>query len=234
MALPKLNDSPRFKITIPSTGIEVDYRPFLVKEEKVLLIANESGDEQTIANAIMDTIIACVEQPLERKHFTMFDIEYLFMKIRAKSVGETAELNIACSKCDANNKVKINIDSVELPTSNQEMSIQVNDDIVLELAYPKFDRVLATDFNKYSDSGKLFEMIQLSMHAIKTEEEQVLLADESEKSITDFLDSMTSGQFKKITDWVNDMPALKHIAKFKCEECKHDSETVIQGMQNFF
>ena len=184
MALPKLNDSPRFKITIPSTGIEVDYRPFLVKEEKVLLIANESGDEQTIANAIMDTIIACVEQPLERKHFTMFDIEYLFMKIRAKSVGETAELNIKCNKCDANNKVKINIDSVELPTSNQEMSIQVNDDIVLELAYPKFDRVLATDFNKYSDSGKLFEMIQLSMHAIKTEEEHVLLADESEKSIT--------------------------------------------------
>ena len=234
MALPKLNDSPRFKITIPSTGIEVDYRPFLVKEEKVLLIANESGDEQTIANAIMDTIIACVEQPLERKHFTMFDIEYLFMKIRAKSVGETAELNIKCNKCDANNKVKINIDSVELPTSNQEMSIQVNDDIVLELAYPKFDRVLATDFNKYSDSGKLFEMIQLSMHAIKTEEEHVLLADESEKSITDFLDSMTSGQFKKITDWVNDMPALKHIAKFKCEECKNDSETVIQGMQNFF
>ena len=112
MALPKLNDSPRFKLTVPSTGIEVDYRPFLVKEEKVLLIANESGDEQTIATAILDTIIACIEQPLQPKDFTMFDIEWIFLKIRAKSVGETTEVSIKCESCNADNPVKIDINSI--------------------------------------------------------------------------------------------------------------------------
>ena len=234
MALPKLNDSPRFKLTVPSTGIEVDYRPFLVKEEKVLLIANESGDEQTIATAILDTIIACIEQPLQPKDFTMFDIEWIFLKIRAKSVGETTEVSIKCESCNADNPVKIDINSIDLPASKQGMIIQLNDTITLEMAYAKFERVLATDCKQFTDSGKMFEMIQLSMHAIQTEDERVLLADEPAAAITDFLDSMTTQQFRMITDWVNDVPALKHTVKFKCETCKSDNEVELQGMQNFF
>src|SRR5210317_107060 len=127
MALPRINESPKYKVKIPSTGKEVFYRPFYVKEQKVLLMAMEAEDQELILKAMVDTIVACVEGQINPNHLSTFDVEYMFTKIRAKSVGETTNIFLECTECQHKNEVQLNLDNIEMDVPNEIPKIQLND-----------------------------------------------------------------------------------------------------------
>ena len=138
-ALPKLNATPTHELTIPSSGQKVSYRPYLVKEEKILLLAFESQDEKQAMQAMVDTIIACVNEKLNPKTFTSFDVEYMFTQIRSKSVGETTKINVACSECGTNNEQTINLAELKVEVPEINNVIELTDNISVELKYPSFE-----------------------------------------------------------------------------------------------
>ena len=129
MALPKLNDSPKYELVIPSSQQNVRYRPYLVKEEKVLMLEMESEDQAHILNTISDTIISCVEEPINRRSLTTFDIEYMFLQIRSKSVGESVDLKLKCESCDTPNDISIKLSDINIDIPNVEKRINITDEI---------------------------------------------------------------------------------------------------------
>ena len=137
MALPKLNDAPKYEIAVPSTGQKVRYRPYLVKEEKVLMLAMESQDQRSALNAIVDTIESCVQDDLNTKDLTTFDVEYLFTQIRSKSVGETAKIGVTCTHCDQQNEIEIKLDDIKVGNPDGlETNIELTDNITLLMRWP--------------------------------------------------------------------------------------------------
>ena len=138
-ALPKLNATPTHELTIPSSGQKVSYRPYLVKEEKILLLAFESQDEKQAMQAMVDTIIACVNEKLNPKTFTSFDVEYMFTQIRSKSVGETTKINVACSECGTMHEHTINLVELKVEVPEINNVIELTDTISAELRYPPFN-----------------------------------------------------------------------------------------------
>ena len=231
MALPILNDTPKYELTIPSSNKNVRFRPYLVKEEKVLLMANESNDRNTIMSAMTDTVLACLQGDVTREELTMFDLEYMFIKIRAKSVGETVQLYYLCQECDEQNTVDVNLDEVVCETNQTEGMIQLTEDITLEMAYPSY-----TDFNlETSDETEMgFEIIAQSIKTVLTEEERIDLSEESKENVKEFLESMTTAQFDKVAEFVRGMPSVKYESSFVCQSCGTHNKFEVRGMHNFF
>src|SRR6056300_707314 len=174
MSLPKLNNVPKYKITVPSTNKEVTFRPFLVKEEKILLIALESQDPVQIATAITDTVISCISEEISRKDLKSYDIEFLFLKIRAKSVGETANLLFKCESCDTENEVSMNLEEIKMNVVEIDNRIEISNNIYIEMKHPTFESIsrnkkLTTD----SPTTQVFGLIQESISAVLTENERI-------------------------------------------------------------
>jgi len=231
MTLPLLNDTPKYELKIPSTGKKVKYRPYLVKEEKILLMANESKDKQTILEAVVDTIRACTNNKINTKDLATFDLEYIFLKLRAKSVGENVTLYLPCSEkeCKQRNEVLVNLDEVQCPVSEDtETIIKITDDISVEMKYPTFAQV----GDDASDAG--FNMIASCIKAILTNEEKILLEDESPKEVQSFLESMTRVQFDSISNWVQNLPQVEYTIEFDCTSCGEHNEIEVKGLENFF
>ena len=141
MSLPKLNNVPKYKITVPSTNQEITFRPFLVKEEKILLIALESQDPKQIADAITDTVTSCIFEEINKKDLKSYDIEFLFLKIRAKSVGETSKLVFKCESCETENEVSVNIDDIKLEVKQTDNVVKITDNIHVEMKHPTFESI---------------------------------------------------------------------------------------------
>ena len=203
MGLPVLNDTPKYEMTIPSSSKKVRYRPYLVKEEKILLLANESQDQNAIMSAITDTVLSCVQDNVERSELTTFDLEYMFVKIRSKSVGEKVEMYYACNHCEQENEVIIDLEEVKCEVNNQSQMIELTEDISLEIGYPSYDGI-DIESNE-TDTG--FSIIANSIKTVYTKEERIDMVDESKENIRAFLESMTSSQFKKVAEFVKEMPS---------------------------
>ena len=237
MALPKLNAVPYYSITIPSTGQETRYRPYLVKEEKVLLIALESSDIKQIAAATTDLIKSCVETDINLDKLTTFDIEYLFINIRSKAVGESIKVNFMCSKCDAENEVTVNLDKIIVPISKEmDRMINLTDDVRVEMQHLSYkestnNSIISTP-ETYAEY--MFETVLRSMYKIYTEEEQFIVQDESDESVIEFINSLTSEQFSKLREFVDSAPQVSSDVNFTCTECSEFNEYTLRGLNDFF
>ena len=234
MALPKLNDSPKYEMVIPSSKQTVRYRPYLVKEEKVLLMAFESNDSSQAMNAIIDTILVCVDENIKRETLTTFDVEYMFTQIRSKSVGETSKVNVKCEKCETLNAVTINLAEVELDTPESvNNEIELTPEVSIELSYPSADSLISID-KEATQAEKILATIVASIDVIKTEEERVSTKDVTKKEVEEFVDGMTGEQFSNLAEYVKDIPTLKENVEFVCENCGHNNSRELVGFTDFF
>jgi hypothetical protein len=238
MPLPKIV-APVFDLDLPSTGQTIKYRPFLVKEEKLLLLALESEDTKQITTAIKTVIKNCIEtKGVKVESLPTFDIEYLFLNIRAKSVGEEVELSIICpDDGETAVPVKINIDDIKVQKNKDHTNkIKVDDSIMMEMKYPSLEQFIKNnfDFSNENATEQSFEMIADCVDKIYTEEEVWTSSDVTKKEITEFLDQMNSSQFKEIEKFFETMPKLSHTVKVKNPNTKVESEVVLEGLSSFF
>ena len=237
MSLPKIN-TPEYTLNVPSTDEEITYRPFLVKEEKVLLIAQETGTEKSIYQAIKNLIKNCCFGKVDVDKLPMFDIEYIFLQIRAKSVGETSTLEVTCPD-DEETKVKVEVDLTTLKVEMDEKHsprIQLTDDIGLLMQYPNLGDVLAmgVEEEKSTTIDKMFGMMQDCMYQIWQGEETFDAMDYSNKDKKDFLESLNHEQFEKIQSFFDTMPTIKYVTEVTNPKTKVTSEVTIEGMNSFF
>ena len=242
MPLPKLN-VPVYEAILPSTESVIKYRPFLVKEEKILLTAMESEDEKSISGAVKQIINNCVQGTLDVERLPTFDIEYLFLRLRAKSVGEEVKIGLKPFPCSQNNgelcenstEVAINLEEVKVVKNEKHTNkIMLSDGIGIVLSYPNIEKLQDVMGTKKSQTSQGMDMIKDSVSMIFTEEETFERDSFSEKELDEFFDSLTSDQFTKIRDFFETMPQLKHTVKYKCSTCGEDKETTVQGLNSFF
>ena len=233
MALPKLNSNPKYELTIPSTGTRARFRPFLVKEEKALMIAMESGNQNDALNGLVDTINACAtDDNFSAGKLTTFDIEYIFLQLRAKSVGETVKLGLKCSECGTTNDHVIPLDSINVTLPEVEKVIKLEQDISIEVDWPTFNDI--KNLNVTEDNAEsAFAIIAKCIKSINTESERILAKDVTDAELQDFLESMSSGQFTKIREFFEKIPKLKHQVKYECIKCSHNNEITVEGVESF-
>ena len=238
MPLPKIS-APTYELELPSTGETIQYRPFLVKEEKLLVIALESEDTKQITTAIKTVIKNCIlTKGIKVESLPTFDIEYLFLNIRGKSVGEELDVNIICPD-DGRTEVSvmINLEDIEVQKNDEhEKKIKIDDSIMIEMKYPSLDQFIKNnfDFNKRNAMDQSFELIASCIGTIFTEDEAWSTADCSKKEITEFLESMNSSQFKGIEKFFETMPKLSHKVEVRNPKTKVESEVVLEGLASFF
>jgi len=238
MPLPKIA-TPTYELELPSTGETIEYRPFLVKEEKLLVIALESEDTKQITTAIKTVIKNCIQtKNVKVEALPTFDIEYLFLNIRGKSVGEELEVNIICpDDGETQVPVKINLDDIKVQKSEEHSNrIKIDDSIMMEMKYPSLDQFIKNnfDFNDKNAMDQSFELIGSCIDKIYTEDEVWAAADVTKKEISDFLESMNSSQFKGIEKFFETMPKLSHTIKVKNPVTEIESEVVLEGLASFF
>ena len=238
MPLPKIS-TPTYELELPSTGQEIKYRPFLVREEKLLVLALESEDVKQITNAIKNVIKNCIEtKGIKVESLPTFDIEYLFLNIRGKSVGEEIEVNIICPDDeDTTVPVTIDIDSIKVQKSDDHTNhIKIDDSIMIEMRYPSLDQFIKSNFDFTTNNAmdQSFDLIASCVDKIYTEEEVWSSADVTKKEIIEFLDQMNSSQFKKIENFFDTMPKLSHKVNVVNPNTGVESEVVLEGLSSFF
>ena len=238
MPLPKIA-TPTYELELPSTGKSIKYRPFLVKEEKVLVIALESEDTKQITNAIKAVLKNCVlTKGIKVENLPTFDIEFLFLNIRGKSVGEEIEVNIVCpDDGETNVPVFIDLDSIQVERSDDHTNqIKLDDDLMMEMKYPSLEQFIKNnfDFQEGNQMDQSFELIATCIDKIYNEDEVWATADCTKKEVKDFLESMNSSQFKEIEKFFESMPKLKHTIEVTNPNTKVKSEVVLEGLASFF
>ena len=236
--LPKIS-TPTYELELPSTGETIQYRPFLVREEKVLVIALESEDTKQITTAIKTVIKNCIlTKNIKVESLPTFDIEYLFLNIRGKSVGEELEVNIICpDDGETQVPVKIDIDAIKVQKSEEHSNrIKLDDNIMMEMKYPSLEQFIKNnfDFDNKNAMDQSFELIGSCIDKIYTEDEVWSTADVTKKELTEFLESMNSSQFKDIEKFFETMPKLSHTINVKNPSTGVESEVVLEGLSSFF
>ena len=238
MPLPKIA-TPTYELEIPSTKKKIKYRPFLVKEEKILIIAMESEDNKQIANAVKEVISACIlTRGVKVEELSTFDIEYLFLNIRGKSVGEEVEVLITCPD-DDQTKVPtvINLDDIEVHTSEKHSrDIKLDSDLTLRMRYPSMNEFIKNNFTTEDSIGvdDTFDLISSCIEQVYTEEESWAASDCTKKELKEFLEQLSSKQFKEIETFFDTMPKLYHVIKVKNPNTGVESEVVLEGLSAFF
>ena len=238
MALPRLNEHPQYELTIPSTGEIVKYRPFLVKEQKVLILALESQDQRQVLNAILNCIDACVEN-VNTKKLATFDIEYIFTQIRSKSVGETTDVNLSCTACNEYTPVKINLDKIKLENEidTKKKYIQLTSDIAVELKYPTYHEFLNSKSVQQDEVSvnMVYDMMASCIAAvIINDEERIEVQGESSEEVESFINSLNNEQFEKIGKFVESIPKITMSVDYICESCKQENTKKLEGLSDFF
>ena len=234
MALPKL-DTPTYELEQPSTGEKIKYRPFLVKEQKVLMMAQESGEDKQIRDALASLVSSCTFQSVDPYEIPMFDIEYFFLRIRGKSSGEKIELNLLCPD-DNETRVKKTINLEEISVNmkvGHTNEINITDKIKMIMRYPTLNDMLDIDVEK-ENAEDMFSLIKRCIGEIHHDEKVYNKVDISDKELEEFIDSLTADQFEKITDFFDTMPKVQHSVEVVNPNTKKKGEVVIEGIQNFF
>jgi hypothetical protein len=238
MPLPKIA-TPTYELELPSTEETIKYRPFLVKEEKLLVIALESEDTKQITTAIKTVIKNCVEtKGIKIESLPTFDIEYLFLNIRAKSVGEEIEVSVICPDDNETSvTLKINVDDIKVQRNDKHTNkIKLDDHLMMEMKYPSLDQFIKSNFDM-SDNNAMeqsFELVASCVDKIYNEDEVWAAADFSKKELIEFLDQMNSSQFKEIEKFFETMPKLSHTVAVKNPVTNVKSEVVLEGLSSFF
>ena len=240
MPLPKIA-TPSYELELPSTGKTIQYRPFLVKEEKLLVIALESEDTKQITNAIKAVIRSCVlTKGVKIETLPTFDIEFLFLNIRGKSVGEEIDVNLICpddNETEVNVSVSLDDIQVQKPEGHSNQ-IKLDDNLIMELKYPSLNEFIKNNFDPNDTSknpmDQSFDLIGSCISKIYNEDEVWAAADCSKKELNDFLDSMNSSQFKEVEKFFETMPKLSHTIKVYNPKTKVESDVVLEGLASFF
>ena len=238
MPLPKIA-TPTYELELPSTEQTVRYRPFLVKEEKLLVLALETEDTKQITTAIKTVLKSCVlTKGVKVETLPTFDIEYLFLNIRGKSVGEELEVKVICPD-DEKTEVPITIDLDEVKVQKSEghdKQLKLDDKLMMEMKYPSLEQFIKNnfDFNDANQMEQSFDLIGSCIDKIYSEDEVWATADCTKKEVKEFLESMNSSQFKDIEKFFETMPKLSHTIKVKNPKTKVESEVVLEGLASFF
>jgi hypothetical protein len=238
MPLPKIA-TPTYELEVPSSKKKVKYRPFLVKEEKILIIAMESEDSNQIANAVKNVISNCIlTRGIKVEELSTFDIEYLFLNIRGKSVGEEVEVLVTCPD-DNETQVPtiINLDDIQVEVSEEHSrDIKLDDTLVLRMKYPSMNEFIKNNFSMGGNIGidETFDLISSCIEQIYSEEESWSAADSTKKELNEFLEQLSSKQFKEIEKFFDTMPKLSHTIKIKNPKTNVESEVVLEGLSAFF
>jgi len=246
MPLPRVN-TPTYELTIPSSGKKVKYRPFLVKEEKLLLMALEDGAPSTMSKAMKDIISACTEDEVKLKDLSPFDIEYFFLQLRGKSVGDVLNLtfpkpyNLECGEknkdCNESCAIEIKIDDIMMDSSKiKENKIELSDSIGIKMNYPQFETLQKfggiTDEN--ATSNDIFKVITECIEYVWDGDEIYKAKDSTKKELDDFIESLSSVQFQKIKEFLEGMPTLRHTVEWKCPKCEKEAPLLLEGIDAFF
>ena len=233
MALPQLNTS-TYELELPSTGETVKYRPFLVKEQKLLMIAQESGEDKQIEQAFANIIKDCTFEKIDPYRIPLFDVEFLFLRIRGKSVGDSVELNLLCP--DDNETiatVKIELDKINvLMKEEHSTEVILTDDITLVMKYPTLNSM--SGFNQEGEVISIFDMIKNCIHEIHSGEEIYNSVDVTNKELDEFIGNMSTQNFDEIGKFFDTMPKLVHAVQVKNPKTKKKGEIVLEGLQSFF
>lgn len=238
MPLPKIS-TPTYELKLPSTGKTVKFRPFLVREEKVLVIALESEDTKQITTAIKDVIRNCIHtKGIEVETLPTFDIEFLFLNIRAKSLGEEIEVNVICPDDETTTvPVTINVDDIKVQKDDKHTNkIKLDETLMMEMKYPSLDQFIQSNFD-FSETNQLeqsFQLISSCVDKIYSEEEAWDSSDVTKDEIVEFLEQMNSSQFKEIETFFETMPKLAHTIKVKNPNTKVSSSITLEGLSSFF
>ena len=237
MPLPKIS-TPTYELELPSTGKKIKYRPFLVKEEKILIIAMESEDEKQITNAIKDVISSCIiTRGVKVEQLSTFDIEYLFLNIRGKSVGEEVEVMVTCPD-DGVTQVptSINLDDIKVQKDKKHnRDIKLDDSLILRMKYPSLEEFIKNNFSGQEITvDNTFDLICSCVEQVYSEEESWSASDCTRKELKQFLDQLSSKQFKEIETFFETMPKLSHTVSVTNPETGVKSDIVLEGLTAFF
>lgn len=233
MALPKLA-SAKFELTLPSTGEKVEYRPFLVKEEKALMIAQQAGKSEDIMRAVKDVITSCTFEKVDAEKLPIFDLEYIFINLRAKSVGEIVKLMVTCPD-DNTTKVQVDVDLTKIECHKEvghDTNIRLTDEIGLVMDYPKVSSVTELDLDNEMEST--FEVIKSCVRQVYDSNNVYEKVDMDKNDLDEFIESMSHDQFERVQEFFNTMPKVRHMIKVKNPKTGVDGEVVLEGMQSFF
>jgi len=236
MALPKLN-TPTYELEVPSTDEKIKYRPFLVKEEKILMIAMESKDNAQIINAVKEIVKSCTFEKVDVSSMPMFDMEYIFLNIRAKSVGEISKIKVLCPD-DKTTYANVELDLTEVQVQvgdDHTNKIELTDDTGMIMTYPTIDSFLDSGIEKIDANNMLDVIGSCVLQIYENKGEKVYQAkDQTKKELTEFIESMNSGQFRKLQSFFDTMPKLKHKIKVKNPKTKKTSDVTLSGLNDFF
>ena len=239
MPLPKIN-TPTYDLTLPSTGKKIKYRPFLVREEKILIMAMESENMTEITNAIVQILSDCIiSKDIKVESLATFDIEYLFLNVRAKSVGETVDVNITCpDDNETQGEMSINIDSIKVQkTRGHKNIIKLDDELSMKLKYPSLEQFVENNFETEegtSEIGQSLSMITSCIEMIYNQDESWEASDYSKKELDEFIEQLNTKQFKQIENFFTTMPKLSHTIMVKNPNTSVESEVVLEGLASFF
>ena len=238
MPLPKIA-TPTYELVLPSSERKIKFRPFLVKEEKILILAMESQDTKQIANAVKNVISQCIlTKGIKVEKLSTFDIEYLFLNIRGKSVGEEIEVMITCPD-DGKTQVPalINIDSIKVQRNDEhERDIVLDEQFTLRMKYPSLNEFIKNNFASAEDMNvdDTFDLVASCIEQVYSEEESWSSSDCTKKELKDFLEQLDSKQFKMVEKFFETMPKLSHTVTVTNPNTKIECKIVLEGLQNFF
>ena len=236
MPLPKIV-TPSSELTLPSNGKKIKYRPFLVKEEKILILAIESNSMKDITRAIKDILKNCIiTKGIKVDELPTFDIEYLFLNIRARSIGESIDLVITCPDDE---KTKVNstiyIDEIEVKKNDEhDINIKIDDTYTMKMKYPSLDQFIDENFVFEGQSDNSFEIIASCIDMVYSEEEAWEAKDCSKKELLEFVEQLNSMQFKQIEKFFDTMPQLSHEIEVENPNTKVKSTVLLEGLASFF
>ena len=246
--LPKINETAYTALTVPSTGKVFNFRPYLVAEEKVLLLAMEAGDQVGILDAIKNTLVACCQETLKADSLALFDFEYLFAQVRSQSVGQTTTINMRCTNvvdevsCDAMTEVEIDVSSITIDVDPKATAIELTADHTINMRWPSYkDGVDLTvtevgrqEGNETSQVDAMFALISNCIVSVQSQDAVYSFADESKEDVDAWLNALQAEQLKMLFDFINAVPKLSHPIDFKCGTCGHDQTMVLEGLSDFF
>jgi hypothetical protein len=236
MALPKIN-TPTYELEVPSTNEKIKYRPFLVKEEKILLIALESNENKQIIQAVKEIVAMCTFDKIDLGNMPMFDVEYIFLQIRSKSVGETSNLKLLC-KDDGETyaDVKINLGDIQVSVDEEHTNkIELTDEMGMIMTYPTIDSFMNTGISEISSSNMLEVIATCILQIYDKKGEEVFDAkDQTKEELNDFIGQLNTKQFQEVQKFFDTMPKLQHTVTVKNPKTKVESEVVLNGLNDFF
>lgn len=237
MALPKIA-TPKYTLVMPSTGDVIEYRPYTVKEEKALVLALESKDQGMMVRAIRDLISECTYSKVDAYKLAMFDFEYIFLKLRSKSVGEISTIMVSCKNCSTDNEVDVNLEDIQVSGKvEKNMKIMLSENVGVTLSYPKvkqFVEELGVSGEKQSEYETTVGLVASSIDTIFDEEQVYVREDHSPKEWKEFLESLSTQQFAMIAEKFENIPAVKHEIEFRCVSCGTHNNVLLEGLQSFF